>query len=274
MDSFKSLLIWVLLIIFTFIIYSFKLFFSNESNTTLSSPKLPTNPKPHPVTSVSPDILRYKNNWVAKLQNDLVGYDSLLELVKSKNIQDICYQDLLNCFEWQFKRLKILYRDKFSCNDCKKMSYLLHVHHKFYLVNHLPWEIDDQALVSLCRDCHAKRHEIENIPIYEIINNRKVVSDTLYFRKCPRCGGTGILSQFRHVENGICFLCRGNNIEQTIFSSRINYIVQNPILYDTNSSFHESFNFFESITYEYYVNNIFNRLETIKDLEIDDDLPF
>lgn len=26
---------------------------------------------------------------------------------------------------------------------------------------------------------------------------------------CPRCGGTGYLPQFSHVENGIFFLCRG-----------------------------------------------------------------
>lgn len=26
---------------------------------------------------------------------------------------------------------------------------------------------------------------------------------------CPRCGGTGYLPQYRHVENGICFKCRG-----------------------------------------------------------------
>lgn len=25
---------------------------------------------------------------------------------------------------------------------------------------------------------------------------------------CPRCGGTGYLPQYRHIENGICFKCR------------------------------------------------------------------
>ena len=27
---------------------------------------------------------------------------------------------------------------------------------------------------------------------------------------CNRCGGTGRLPQYKHVENGICFKCRGN----------------------------------------------------------------
>lgn len=26
---------------------------------------------------------------------------------------------------------------------------------------------------------------------------------------CPRCGGTGYLPQYRHIENEICFKCRG-----------------------------------------------------------------
>jgi len=26
---------------------------------------------------------------------------------------------------------------------------------------------------------------------------------------CPRCSGTGKLPKFRHVENGVCFLCGG-----------------------------------------------------------------
>lgn len=27
---------------------------------------------------------------------------------------------------------------------------------------------------------------------------------------CPRCNGTGYLSQFRHVEQGRCFRCQGS----------------------------------------------------------------
>ena len=29
---------------------------------------------------------------------------------------------------------------------------------------------------------------------------------------CPRCGGTGYLPQYRHIENGICFKCRGAKV--------------------------------------------------------------
>lgn len=27
---------------------------------------------------------------------------------------------------------------------------------------------------------------------------------------CPRCGGRGYISMYRHVEGGVCFLRRGN----------------------------------------------------------------
>ena len=29
---------------------------------------------------------------------------------------------------------------------------------------------------------------------------------------CPRCGGTGYLPQYRHIENGICFKCNAVSI--------------------------------------------------------------
>lgn len=28
--------------------------------------------------------------------------------------------------------------------------------------------------------------------------------------QCPRCQGTGVLPQFMHIDNGICFLCEGS----------------------------------------------------------------
>jgi len=34
-------------------------------------------------------------------------------------------------------------------------------------------------------------------------------------RPCPRCGGTGYLPHFKHVQNGICFLCRGGDGQYT-----------------------------------------------------------
>lgn len=77
---------------------------------------------------------------MAGKHNGLLRYhDNLIELGDYTSVQDIKYGDLLSCFEWQYKRFKILFRDKFTCVDCGEISYSLHVHHKFYLVNRLPW---------------------------------------------------------------------------------------------------------------------------------------
>ena len=257
-----------------FIFLSLKIVFKTSPTPTPTPTPNPTPPNPTPPEESLSLLRRYKNEWVENKQNNLLNYDGLLELVKNKNINSIGYRDLLNCYEWQFKRFKILFRDKFSCADCGHKSYSLHVHHKFYLVAHLPWEIDDTGLVSLCRNCHSRRHQNEDIKIYEIVQNRKVLSNNFYFTSCSRCYGTGYLPEFHYYENGICFRCHGNFISQTIFSRKINYIINNPTEYNTNESFDESFAFFESIIYDYYENNIFNKLEQLTQEEEIDDLPF
>jgi DnaJ-class molecular chaperone len=30
--------------------------------------------------------------------------------------------------------------------------------------------------------------------------------------KCNRCGGSGMLPQFKHVERGVCFKCKGEGV--------------------------------------------------------------
>lgn len=31
--------------------------------------------------------------------------------------------------------------------------------------------------------------------------------------RCPRCHGTGRFKQWKHVDNGICFLCHGSGVK-------------------------------------------------------------
>jgi 5-methylcytosine-specific restriction endonuclease McrA len=87
----------------------------------------------------------------------------------------------------------------------------LNVHHKYYITGLKPWEYDDDALITLCQECHQKRHEIA-IPKYRSLS--KNIIDA-YCHKCKRCGGSGYLPQYNHVQNGICFNCGG---EGTIVS--------------------------------------------------------
>ena len=36
---------------------------------------------------------------------------------------------------------------------------------------------------------------------------------------CPRCGGTGYMPQYNHVEGGVCFRCRGTGFSKTVIPS-------------------------------------------------------
>ncbi len=92
----------------------------------------------------------------------------------------------------------------------------LHVHHKYYILEHEPWEYPDNALVTLCGDCHNKLHtsKIVDIPVYAIGNNgTKIKMD---YTPCKRCAGQGYLTQYLHIDGGICFRCKGAKYEELI----------------------------------------------------------
>jgi hypothetical protein len=82
----------------------------------------------------------------------------------------------------------------------------LNVHHTFYYYgNIVPWGYYWEDLITLCEECHGLLHKKEEIPIYD--TSLKKINDELEL--CNRCKGTGFLPQYRHVQNGICFKCRG-----------------------------------------------------------------
>jgi len=64
------------------------------------------------------------------------------------------YGELLRDPRWQRKRLKILERDGFECQDCGSADKELHVHHTKYLRGAAPWESADIDLLTLCETCH------------------------------------------------------------------------------------------------------------------------
>lgn len=55
---------------------------------------------------------------------------------------------------WQKKRLAILERDGFSCQLCGNTEDTLHVHHRYYVGNKDPWDYEEEALITLCEECH------------------------------------------------------------------------------------------------------------------------
>jgi len=58
---------------------------------------------------------------------------------------------------WQKKRLIILERDEFMCQQCFDTEEELHVHHIRY--NNNPWDADDKYLITLCKSCHKHIEE-------------------------------------------------------------------------------------------------------------------
>jgi len=68
------------------------------------------------------------------------------------------YSEQLKDPRWQKKRLQIMERDGFQCALCMDDKSTLHVHHKKYIYGRKPWEYKNEALVTLCENCHKKEH--------------------------------------------------------------------------------------------------------------------
>lgn len=83
--------------------------------------------------------------------------------------------------------------------------YHLQVHHKYYILNRLPWEYSDEALITLCNWCHADLHMNEIIEMYE----NEDFANAISLFPCKRCNGVGCLEEYSYVNRGICFECKG-----------------------------------------------------------------
>lgn len=103
---------------------------------------------------------------------------------------------------------KLVFFDK-AIKD--KEFYDLNVHHTYYKCGLKAWEYEADTLVTLCSTCHKNEHDKNDIPIY---NSNGVFID--FAKNCGRCNGLGVLPEYRHVQQGLCFQCRGTgsvNIE-------------------------------------------------------------
>lgn len=63
------------------------------------------------------------------------------------------YSDLLRDWRWAIKSSEIKKRDENKCVSCGRTTYL-EVHHIVYTKNVLPWEYENDDLVTLCSSCH------------------------------------------------------------------------------------------------------------------------
>ena len=72
------------------------------------------------------------------------------------------YWQQLQSPQWQKKRLEVMERAKFQCEECGTQDSQLHVHHRIYQKGKAPWEYPDAYLACLCSDCHAGAHELRD----------------------------------------------------------------------------------------------------------------
>lgn len=130
------------------------------------------------------------------------------------SIYDLTYEELLLSDEWRAKRKHIIHRDKMQCRMCgNQKTSELEVHHRYYVYNTSPWNYPDEALITLCKDCHTLIHETYSPLIYTVQNDKYV---RMNFTPCNKCGGRGYIKEYKHIEGGICFRCRGHRFEELI----------------------------------------------------------
>lgn len=86
------------------------------------------------------------------------------------------YAELLKDPRWQKKKTEILELDDFTCRWCGCKYRPLHVHHVEYYKDHLPWEYEDDNLVTLCEVCHKRVHdgEIATCELQFVVSNARV----------------------------------------------------------------------------------------------------
>lgn len=165
------------------------------------------------------------------------------ELQEEYSFNKIPYPILLTTQEWLERRSQIIVRDGCTCQICNRSrelkiyvarllqkiknedgsltlkpyipegvidiasEYNLHVHHKYYIADRLPWEYEDNELITYCPDCHKKWHE-ENKVKYYVRDENGNLKEEIY-HACYKCNGTGYLPEYNYYENGICFKCGG-----------------------------------------------------------------
>lgn len=83
------------------------------------------------------------------------------------------YKDQIKSPKWQKRRLEILKRDEFTCQQCGNKELTLHVHHKHYNKGAMIWDYQGWELTTLCEDCHSETHnkkEIKHPPNLDLLD--------------------------------------------------------------------------------------------------------
>jgi hypothetical protein len=72
------------------------------------------------------------------------------------------YLELLRDPRWQKRRLEIMNRAAFMCEECGDGASALNVHHRIYRKGAAPWEYPDPELICICETCHQAEHLVRD----------------------------------------------------------------------------------------------------------------
>jgi hypothetical protein len=78
------------------------------------------------------------------------------------------YSELLRDPRWNERRVEILKRDEFTCRECEIKDVTLQVHHHFYHRDTMPWDYDDEILITLCEPCHLEEELLKDFDLMNI----------------------------------------------------------------------------------------------------------
>ena len=136
-------------------------------------------------------------------------FDDELDFYKKKKIRELkeYIEDDITLQQLSSSDIDIIFRKKdFSYKPISlEKRIILNVHHKYYITNYLPWEYNEECLITVCVDCHLYIHENEEIPVY----TSNDFSEKLSLKKCSRCKGMGYIDYYNFYMDGICFKCNG-----------------------------------------------------------------
>jgi len=101
------------------------------------------------------------------------------------------YAEKLKDPKWQKKRLEILKRDDWQCQNCGDKEETLHVHHKDYLPGKDPWDIPSEFLITLCAPCHETEGDMLDSSIDFLVQaaKRRLFSEEIYTLAAGLAGG-------------------------------------------------------------------------------------
>jgi 5-methylcytosine-specific restriction endonuclease McrA len=89
------------------------------------------------------------------------------------------YSEKLKHPLWQKKRLEIMQRDEFMCQNCGEKEKTLNVHHIKYLKGHEIWDYDNSYLITLCNKCHSERHELIDSITHMVVSSNNLYLDEI-----------------------------------------------------------------------------------------------